>query len=1258
MKNVMKELSSRIRGRRKSPSPPQGLRPRRKGIALVMVLAAIVLILVVALAFMASITMERQSASSYASGMESRMLAESAVNLAMGQVRAATEQDGVVWTSQPGLLRTFNASGTPQQVYKLYSAPTLVESGLTFNPANDVPAGWATNPATFVDLNRPVVTPVNGTMHTNYPILDPRGIGKIEGFSTNSSEGVSMPVQWIYVLEDGTLTNSTGLTKANPPVARFAFWTDDESSKLNINTASEGSFWDVPKTGTDDDRRMALNQPAQREFQAYPGHPATTSLSPVLGSYFQAVDGTMTLTNSASTTNTFPEILYSMLPRTKGGGSRGGTSRLANTNGALPYKNDRLFTSVDELAFLPPSTNNATTERQTNSYITRETLEQTRFFLTAQSSAPELNLFNQPRITIWPQAVQTDALHRTPFDNLIAFASTINSSPYYFTRSDPNSPTADFAGRNVEIYEYLQKLTSQQVPGFGGSTFAAKYPTDRDQILTEIFDYIRSANLVDSSSGLANFQTYTTNAFVKGTDWRGQSGAVYPTPGMGQVIPIAPTSGPGAGTRGFGRFDTINRAIFVLGAVTNFVDTNSVPPTTNTVTEAALFFEAFNPAMGQSMYCPDYQVEVTTSGFTAASGPGLTNNITPIQISGTNFINVPGSLMDGGKNAGGYEGFTPSLVNFVVNGGKGIPKLPGQGNSQYPFVSQRFTNVWNSTNNPTVKLNLGQITAKIRAYGNVVQTLNIDFPTGDLIVPMPAPITTNSAAAAANPINYIDGLVSRFTNSMYNTAYDGVSQGSGRTVQPRGSYQDHWITGNGDGADTPGDFARSMELTGVNGDLRLVAGKTSVTTAFEPVEDYSTSTSRIFSAIPNVGLLMTFGHSTWGSTNGNRAFGHLLKDAQSDLGPGYWFGPVPPSINGVTNVSGGQGDWDTGIGIYPNGPYINKPDDGNPPKSENLNFVPYISAGDQFVLSPGETFSSPSRQIPSPVYFGSLPTGVNAGDPWQTLLFCPNPASLYGIAPSAHKGSASPADHLLLDLFQLPVVEPYAISEPFSTAGKVNMNYKIIPFTGIERKTALYGVLKPVKITAINDTPSSFSYKTYYAPVAAPVTYRYPIEISETLRAFDDRFATNGVFKSASEICDIFLIPDPSIPTDDPTRPYPWTTPVSSANIDAFWQAHTLTGDNARENPYALIYPRLTTRSNTYTVHVWAQTLKKIPGTAPDEWVEGRDVVTGEFRGSYLIERYLHPADSDIPDYATATTPANLNQFYRFRIITAKQFNP
>ena len=106
-------------------------------------------------------------------------------------------------------------------------------------------------------------------------------------------------------------------TKANPIVGRMAFWADDDSSKVNINTAGgfisppdkdedsnvkaamdyAGSFWDTPRVQTVFDRGTAKKtgdelglvdlpglancQPAQNEFQRYPGHPSTTSLGVV-----------------------------------------------------------------------------------------------------------------------------------------------------------------------------------------------------------------------------------------------------------------------------------------------------------------------------------------------------------------------------------------------------------------------------------------------------------------------------------------------------------------------------------------------------------------------------------------------------------------------------------------------------------------------------------------------------------------------------------------------------------------------------------------------------------------------------------------------------------------------------------------------------------------------------------------------------------------------------------------------------------------
>ena len=73
-------------------------------------------------------------------------------------------------------------------------------------------------------------------------------------------------------------------------VARLGFWTDDESTKINVNTAAEGILWDKPKANTDLGKQWSQFQPVINEVQRYPGHPATTSLSSVFfpGKY---VDG-------------------------------------------------------------------------------------------------------------------------------------------------------------------------------------------------------------------------------------------------------------------------------------------------------------------------------------------------------------------------------------------------------------------------------------------------------------------------------------------------------------------------------------------------------------------------------------------------------------------------------------------------------------------------------------------------------------------------------------------------------------------------------------------------------------------------------------------------------------------------------------------------------------------------------------------------------------------------------------------------------
>jgi hypothetical protein len=115
--------------------------------------------------------------------------------------------------------------------------------------------------------------------------------------------------------------------------------------------------------------------------------------------------------------------------------------------------------------------------------------------------------------------------------------------------------------------------------------------------------------------------------------------------------------------------------------------------------------------------------------------------------------------------------------------------------------------------------------------------------------------------------------------------------------------------------------------------------------------------------------------------------------------------------------------------------------------------------------------------------------------------------------------------------------------------------------------------------------------------------------------------------------------------------------------MDSWWKGYQLTGDNVRESPYGNIYPRLTTKSNTFTVHVRAQSLKKVRKTAVDEFVEGQDQVVSEFRGSFVAQRYLDPnADGLVKaDGRTPATEMDADAMvgpYKIRVLSSKRFSP
>jgi uncharacterized protein (TIGR02600 family) len=364
------------------------------------------------------------------------------------------------------------------------------------------------------------------------------------------------------------------------------------------------------------------------------------------------------------------------------------------------------------------------------------------------------------------------------------------------------------------------------------------------------------------------------------------------------------------------------------------------------------------------------------------------------------------------------------------------------------------------------------------------------------------------------------------------------------------------------------------------------------------------------------------------------------------------------------------GDWSSNPGGDRDGGTLVRPDQNYggfyvDPNSIDRAQTPFFTEEDLNNVQTA-SFFSPNRQVPSPVIMGCLPRSTTTG--WETLAFSPNPAKNNHPGSRVTNSSNNAPDHLWLDLFWMPVSEPYPISDPFSTAGKVNLNYRMMPFNYIQRKTALHAALKSTWLTAIPVSTAADYKSPHFMRTNFPdVKTRYKIHIPETLKAFDAKFDTD-IFRSASQLSEMFLYPASPV-NGSPLVSYN----TSESNIKAWWNAQSFTSDTAREQPYDHLYSRVTTKSNTYTVHWRAQVLRKIPATGVGIWDETRDRVASELRGSTLIERYIDPNTKDdpatpsineaIPDYANAAVLSDaatqtLSNYYKWRVVAENYFQP
>lgn len=292
---------------------------RSGGSAIVITLSILVLVTVLAVGLFSVLTTERIAANGAAETARSRSLTQLAADHAISLIRTATATGttGKFWSSQPGGITVFNADGSIADTVPLISGQA--------DPADDS--------SLAVNLNQP-------SFGGNYPIASPASVG------SSGSNAPVMKAKWIYL--------KSGAAAGSGTIGRYAFWVDDESAKININTAD----------GTQKDPDSSFNADTSYSYPSNgfgPGTPTEVSL------------------RALKDKNEMGLSLEDAIAIA--------TQTGANAAGLAAGAKPRLFNDPSEILQIEGVRNNTPT-----------LFEDNNFSLTTYNRSSELNIFGEPKI--------------------------------------------------------------------------------------------------------------------------------------------------------------------------------------------------------------------------------------------------------------------------------------------------------------------------------------------------------------------------------------------------------------------------------------------------------------------------------------------------------------------------------------------------------------------------------------------------------------------------------------------------------------------------------------------------------------------------------------------------------------------------------------------------------------------------------------------------------------------------------------------
>ncbi|MDF1753197.1 MAG: hypothetical protein P1U89_10515 [Verrucomicrobiales bacterium] len=215
---------------------------KQRGVALVTVLVIISLLTILVMAYMSTSRIDEQSSTAFADTQRAKLVAKGAVAHAIEILRnnipqpagldrtidpdSANPAVATNWIVNPGRLTLIDESHE-EELIDLHTGEVDINPDLTADP--DVHS---------VDLNAPIPGKLDSDNKAipaiTYALND-------DGTPDRSKDRPRMRVKWVNILKDP----SKEAAEDNPIVARHAFWMDDESGKINFNTAMGKSDPDV-----------------------------------------------------------------------------------------------------------------------------------------------------------------------------------------------------------------------------------------------------------------------------------------------------------------------------------------------------------------------------------------------------------------------------------------------------------------------------------------------------------------------------------------------------------------------------------------------------------------------------------------------------------------------------------------------------------------------------------------------------------------------------------------------------------------------------------------------------------------------------------------------------------------------------------------------------------------------------------------------------------------------------------------------------